>query len=148
MRNFYKRCAGTFFGGLVAVSFLWTLVCIALILIFLGNVVWTGRKEKPAAKAKAKAGAQETSFRTLFYTGICWIAAGLPMGYEMQQPAYFGFFAAGVFFAALGLSKRAEWKTEKKWGELPADVRKFRTMVNAAALLLAAAGVFAAVMAG
>jgi len=46
----------------VAVSFLWTLACIALILVFLGNVVWTGRKEKPSAKAKAKAGARETSF--------------------------------------------------------------------------------------
>lgn len=125
-------------------GFPWTLVGIALLLVFLGNVVWSGRKEKPPAKQKR----QETNFRSLFYVGICWMAAGFPMGYAMQRPEYFGFFAMGVFFAALGLSRRGKWKSEKRWDELPADVRRFRIIVTASALLLVVAGAFVAVMAG
>ncbi|MFA6489552.1 MAG: hypothetical protein WCT52_02620 [Candidatus Micrarchaeia archaeon] len=124
----------------MAVSFPWMLVGIALLLVFLGNVVWTGRKEKPPAKGKQ----EETSFRTLFYVGICWMAVGLPLGYSVGQPAYFAFFAMGIFFSIMGLAMKGKWKNEKKWHQLAPETRKFRLMIMAAALLLVVAGAFAA----
>lgn len=120
----------------MAVSFPWMLVGIALILVFLSNLVW--------AKKQVKRKKPETSFRMLFYIGVCWMAVGWPIGFAMQEPAYFGFFAMGIFFAIIGLSKQKLWKNESEWGELPADERRFRLMVGAAAVLLVLAGAFVA----
>lgn len=127
----------------MAVSFPWMLAGIALLLVFLGNIVWTGRKEKPPAKAK-----EETNFRALFYVGICWMAIGLPLGYSVGQPSYFAFFAMGIFFAAIGLSKRGKWKGEKLWQQLAPETRRFRLMIMAIALLLVIAGAFVAIASG
>jgi hypothetical protein len=62
------------------------------------------------------------NYRAFFIIGVTW----LPLGIIMKN---YVFSLVGACFLAIGLANRKKWNEEKKWADLPPEVRRLKLIV-------------------
>jgi amino acid transporter len=82
----------------------------------------------------------QPDYRAFFLLGLIWIMIGI---INLIQDGSAALGALGVILLAIGLGNRDKWRQQKKWADLPPELRRMKLIFVLVILLVLVLGIAA-----